>query len=180
MVMDIRTTLQRDHDNAIMGIGHFLLNCDKFPLLSHAASAGLVTGMVVIAGCASYPGLSGLTARSTAHDAAAQTTAAAANPARASAVADIRAKAEAATTNDDGTFPNVFHSYGPDGASAMTRAQRLALEADLAAALAAQARATNPAEAERMKTRAALLRQLAQHHKARAEADIQAASQTAD
>ncbi len=163
-----------------MGIGHFLLNCDKFPLLRHAASAGLVTGMVVIAGCASYPGLSRLTAQSTAHDAVVQTPAEPADLAHASAVADIRAKAEAATGNDDGTFPNVFHSYGPDDASAMTRAERLAVEAELAAVLATQTRATNPAEVERLKARAASLRRLAQQHKARAEADIQAASQTAD
>ena len=163
-----------------MGIGHFPLNCDTFRHLRRAALAGLVTGMAVIAGCASYPGLSGLTTQSTAHDVAAQTPAAPADPARASAVAEIRAKAEAATTNDDGTFPNVFHSYGPDGASAMTRAERLAVEAELEAVLAAQARAANPAEAERLKARAASLRRLAQQHKARAEADIQAASRTVD
>ena len=162
-----------------MGIGHFLLNCDRSGLLRRAASAGLVTGMAIMAGCASYPGLSGLTTQSTAQNVA-QTPAAPTDPAHASAVADIRAKAEAATTNVDGAFPNVFQSYGPDGTLAMTWAERLALEAELDAVLAAQIRATNPAEAKRLKARAASLRRLAQQHKALAEADIQAASQTAD
>ena len=163
-----------------MGIGHFLLNGDKARLLRRAALAGLLTGTITVAGCASYPGLSRLTAQSTAHDAVVQTPAEPADLAHASAVADIRAKAEAATGNDDGTFPNVFHSYGPGGASAMTRAERLTVEAELEAVLAAQARAANPAEAERLKARAASLRRLAQQHKARAEADILAASRTVD
>lgn len=162
-----------------MDIGCFPLTGDRFRLLRRAISAGLATGMIVIAGCASYPGLSGLTEQNAAYDAAAQTPAAPADPARASAVAEIQARAEAAATTDSGTFPNVFHSYGPSGASVMTRADRLAVEAELDAVLAAQAQARNPAEAEQLKVRAAYLKRLAAQHGAQAEADIQAASQAA-
>jgi len=166
-----------------MGKGCFPLTGNKSRLLSQAASACLVTGMIAVAGCASYPGQSGLTAQNTAYDAAAQAPvepADPADPARASAVAEIQAKAEAATGNEDGTFPNVFHSYGPSGAFVMTRADRLAVEAELDAVLAAQTQARNPAEAERLKARAAYLRRLAGQHGAQAEADIQAASKTAN
>ena len=163
-----------------MGKGCFPLTGNKSRLLSRAASACLVTGMIAVAGCASYPGPSELTAQNTAYDVAAQAPAEPADLARASAVAEIQAKAEAATGNEDGTFPNVFHSYGPSGASGMTRADRLAVEAELDAVLAAQAQANNPAEAERLKARAAYLRRLAGQHGAQAEADIEAASKTAN
>ena len=160
-----------------MGIGQFLLDREKSLALRRAALAGLITGAITVAGCASYPGLRGLTEQTTAYDAAAETPT---DPAQASAVADIRARAEAAATNDDGVFPNVFQSFGPDGSSTITRAERLAVEAELDAVLAAQARATNPAEAQRLKARAALLKQLAQNHRVQAEADIQAASKAAN
>ena len=153
---------------------------DKFRLLRSAISVALAAGMIAIAGCASYLGLNGLTAQNTAYDAALEPAAAPADRERASAVAEIQAKAEAATANDDGTFPNVFHSYGPSGTSAMTRAERLAVEAELEAVLAAQAQAGNRAEAEQLKARAAYLRRLAGQHEAQAEADIQAASQAAN
>ena len=162
-----------------MGKGCFPLTGDKSRLLRRAVSAGLLTGTITVAGCASYPGLSGITEQNTAHDVAVEPAAAPADPARASAVAEIQAKAEAAATNDEGTFPNVFHSYGPSGESAMTRADRLAVEAELNAVLAAQARASNPAEAEQLKVRAAWLRRLAGQHEAQAEADIEAASTAA-
>ena len=162
-----------------MGKGCFPLTGDKARLLRRAASAGLLTGMFTVAGCASYPGFGGPTGQGTAYDAALVPAAAPADPARASAVADIRAKAEAATTDSAATTPNVFYSYGPSGESARTRAERLAVEAELDAVLVAQARASNPAEAERLKARAAKLRRLAQQHQAQAEADIQAASQAA-
>jgi len=159
-----------------MGKGHFPMTGDKIRLLCRAASAGLLSAIITIAGCASYPGVSGLTAQNAAYDAA-QPTATPADPARQAAVADIRARAEAATANDDGTFPNVFHSYGPSGASVMSRAERLAVEAELDAVLAAQAKAIDPAEAARLKARAVYLKRLAGQHGAQAEADIQAASQ---
>lgn len=153
---------------------------DKFRRLRPAISIGFAAGMIAIAGCAGYPGLNGLTAQNTAYDAALEPAAAPADPERASAVAEIQAKAEAASKNNDGTYPNVFHSYGPSDASAMTRAERLVAEAELEAVLAAQAQTSDPAEAARLKARAAYLRRLAGQHGAQAEADIQAASQTAD
>ena len=163
-----------------MGKGHFPLTGDKVGHLRRATSTGLVAGIITIAGCATYPGLSGLTGQGATYDAALEPAAAPADPERASAVAEIRAKADAATAVNAGTTPNVFHSYGPDGASVMTRAERLAVEAELEAVIAAQAQAGNPAEAARLKARATWLRQLAQQHRAQAEADIQAASQAAN
>jgi hypothetical protein len=166
-----------------MGKGCFPLAGDKFQLLRRAVSAGLLTGMITVAGCATYPGLSGITEQSTAYDTALEASAApaaSADPERASAVAEIRAKAEAATTDNSRTSPNVFHSYGPSGASVMTRAERLAVEAELDAVLAAQAQTNNPADVERLKARAAYLKRLAGQHRAQAEADIQAASQSAN
>jgi hypothetical protein len=162
-----------------MGKGHNPLTGDMARHFRRAASAGLLTGMIAIAGCATYPGLSGPTAQNTAFDAAAETPAAPADPERQAAVAEIRARAEAAAANKTGAPPNVFYSYGPDGTSKMTRLERLAVEAELDAVLAAQARAGNPAEAEQLKARAAWLRRLAQQHVAKAEADIQALSQAA-
>ena len=156
------------------------MTVNKFQLSRWSAAAGLLSGMIAIAGCASYPGTGGFTAQDSAYDVAVQTPATPVDPERASAVAEIQAKANAAAANDNGNFPNVFHSYGPSGASAMTRAERLAVEAELEAVLAAQAQAGNPAEAERLKTRAAYLKQLAEQHEAQAEADIQAASQAAN
>lgn len=156
------------------------MTVNNFRLLRRSAAAGLLSGMTTIAGCASYPETGGFSAQDTAYDVAEQTPAAPVDPERASAVAEIQAKADAAAANDSGDFPNVFHSYGPSGASAMTRAERLAVEAELEAVLAAQAQAGNPAEAERLKARAAYLKRLAKQHEAQAEADIQAASQAAN
>ncbi len=167
-----------------MDKGQFLLTGDKRWRLRWTVSAGLLTGMIAIAGCTTYPGLSGLTEQSAAYDEAnnglAETPAASADQARQVAVADIRAKAEAAAAKDNGPSPNVFYSYGPDGTSMMTRADRLAVEAELDAVLAAQARTRNSAELERLKARAAWLKRLAEQHEAQAEADIQAASQAAN
>jgi len=163
-----------------MGIRHFLLSGDKSRPLCRAALAGLVTGMVGMAGCATDPGVSGLTEQDAAYDTAVAAPVAPTDPARQAAIADIRAKSAAATAKDDKAFPDVFYSYGPEDASAMTRAERLAVEAELDAVLAAQAQASNPAEAERLKARAAFLKRLAQQHAAQAEADIQAASQAAN
>ena len=163
-----------------MGKGHFLLTGNKFPPLDRVARAGFVLAVITIAGCATYPGLNGLTAQGNTHAVAVQPAAAPAEPARASAVADIHARAEAAAAENDGAFPNVFNSYGPSGATAMSRAERLAIEAELDAILAAQAKVTDPAEAERLKARVAYLKRLGEQHGAKAEADIQAASQAAE
>ncbi len=167
-----------------MGKGRFPAIGDTQWRLRRTVSAGLLTGMIVIAGCATYPGLSGLAGQGAAYDGTndglAETPAAPVDLARQDAVADIRARAEAATVNNSGKSPNVFFSYGPDGTSLMTRADRLAVEAELNAVLAAQARTRNPAELERLKARAAWLKRLAEKHEAQAEADIQAASQAAN
>lgn len=163
-----------------MGKGCFPLTGDKVRFLRRAASIGILVGMIAIAGCATYPGLDGMTARNTAYYAASEPAAAPADPARASAVADIRARADAAKSGNVRGSPNVFYIYGPSGASMMTRAERLAVEAELEALLAEQQHASDPAETERLKARAAYLKRLAEQHVAQAEADILAASQAAN
>ncbi len=157
---------------------------DKSPLSRPTALAGLATAMLAVAGCAGYPVPGGLAGQRTAYDPAYETLAVPAepaDPARQVAVAEIRAKADAAAAAaGNGTFPDVFQSYGPDGTLALTRAKRLAVEAELQAVLAAQAQAGNPAEAARLKARAEYLKRLAQQHGAQAEMDIEAASQAMD
>ncbi len=163
-----------------MGKGHFPAIGDTQRRLRRAVSAGLLTGMIAIAGCATYPGVSGLAGQDAVNHGLAEAPVSPTETARQAAVADIRAMAEAASASPNGTSPNVFYSYGPDGTSMMTRADRLAVEAELGAVLAAQARTSNPAELERLKARAAWLKRLAGKHEAQAEADIQAASQAAN
>ena len=152
----------------------------KTPLYHKIVSAGFAAAMVTLSGCATYPGLTGSTAQGTGNGAALEQTAAAGEPERASAVAEIRARADAAAAENTSGSPGVFNSYGPSGETLMTRAERLAVEAELEAVLAAQAQAANPAEAERLKARAAYLKRLAGQHGMQAEADIQAASQAAN
>jgi hypothetical protein len=165
----------------MMDKGFFPLTSGKSGLLHRAALAGLLTGMITVAGCATYPGLSGLTGQGAAYDAGLEPAAAPADPERASAAADIHAKAKAvqAGNDNDGSYPNVFYSYGPARAPVMTRADRLAVEAELDAVLAAQAQVSDPAEAEQLKARAAYLRRLARQHAVQAESEIEAASQAA-
>ncbi len=164
----------------ILRKGFFLLTKAISRLLCRAMTAFLVTGMAAATGCATYPGLGGGTGQSTGYDAASKSAAAPDNPARTAAVAEIRAGADAAAAASDGRVPNVFQSYGPTGDSVMTRAERLAVEAELEAVLAAQAQASSPAEVARLKARAVYLKKLAGSHAAQAEADIQANSEAAN
>ena len=98
--------------------------------------------------------------------------------ARAQAVAEIRAKAEAhAAQHESAAYPPVFRSYGPPMAIASEPKTQLQIEAELARVRGEMEKATEPDEVAELEERMAELVELGRRHEEQSEQQIRAISE---